>query len=68
MKASFRQRGIMERRRDDITRIDQMTVKVTEASGYVLLSHAVDSAAAEASVDIPFPVVFSEKPVFTYHR
>lgn len=43
-----------------------MTVKVTRVTGYVLLSHEADVAAAEASVDLPFPVLFTEKPVFTY--
>lgn len=43
-----------------------MTVKVTRVTGYVLLVHEIDVASAEASVDIPFPVVFTEKPVFTY--
>lgn len=43
-----------------------MTVKVTRVSGYVLLVHGVDITAAEGSVDIPFPVVFTEKPVFTF--
>lgn len=65
-KPSFRGRGIMETRRDDITRVRGMEVKVTRVTGYVLLSHGDDVTSAEASIELPFPVVFSEKPVFTY--
>lgn len=43
-----------------------MTVKPTRVSGYVTLVHPVDAAASEASTDIDFPVVFAEKPVFTF--
>lgn len=62
----FRRRGIIEARRDDISRVRQMEVKVTRVTGYVLISHEDEVTSAEASVDLPFPVVFTEKPVFTY--
>lgn len=62
----FRGRGSVEQRRDDITRIGQMTVKPTRVSGYVTLVHPADATASEASTDIDFPVVFTEKPVFTF--
>ncbi len=62
----FRRRGIVQQRREDITRIEKMTVKVTRVTGYVLIVHAETARVAEASVDIGFPVVFTEKPVFTF--
>lgn len=61
-----RRRSRAEQRREDIKRVDAMTVKVTRVTGYVLLVHDAEVANAEASVDITFPVVFTEKPVFTY--
>jgi hypothetical protein len=63
---AYRHRGIMESRRDDVKRVDAMTVKVTRVSGYVLVVHDTDVTTAEASVDLTFPVVFTEKPVFTF--
>ena len=64
--APFRGRGLVEHRRDDLTRINSMTVKPTRVSGYITIAHPSDIDSAEASVDLPFPVVFTEKPVFTY--
>jgi hypothetical protein len=61
-----RKRGTMERRRDDVERIDDMRVKATDVSGYVLLAHGADVTTAEATVDLDFPVTFTEKPVFTF--
>lgn len=57
----FRHRGAIEKNRDNTTRIDAMTVKVTEFSGRVQIL-----GAGESAVDIQFPVLFSERPVFTY--
>lgn len=66
MTVPYRHRGIAETRREDVRRIDAMTVKVTRVTGYVLIEHETDVAAAESSVDLQFPVVFTEKPVFTF--
>lgn len=64
--APFRRRGIAEVRRQDLSRIDQMVVKVTRVTGYVLIQHDIDVTAAESSVFLPFPVMFTERPVFTF--
>lgn len=66
MAVPYRHRGIMETRRDDVRRIEGMTVKVTRVTGYVLLVHDAEVVTAEATVDLPFPVTFTEKPVFTF--
>lgn len=56
----FRQ-GRAERARTDRGRIDAMTVKETQVSGRVLVD-----GAGEAAIDVPFAVVFSERPIFTF--
>lgn len=57
----LRRQGILEKRREDVRRIDSMTVKVTRVSGRVLVV-----GAGEASVDIEFPIVFCEMPIFNF--
>lgn len=61
----FRRKGIVERRREDLHRVDAMTVKVSRVNGRVLIVHP-DTITAETSVYIPFPVLFVEMPVFTF--
>lgn len=62
----YRQRPVAEKRRDNIERIEQMTVQITDYFGHVLIVHDANTTTGEATVDIEFPVVFTEKPVFTY--
>lgn len=57
----FRHRGILEKRREDVRRVDAMTVKVTRVEGRVLIKNA-----GEARVEVPFSVVFCERPFFNF--
>lgn len=50
-------KGLFEQRRNDIDRINDMTVKVTRYQGRVQILGSGDS-----TIDIPFPVKFSERP------
>ena len=61
MTPPIRRKSLTERRREDLQRIDQMSVKVTRVSGRVLLI-----GSGEATVDIPFPVYFVERPIFGF--
>lgn len=56
-----RPKPIAEQRRENIRRIDAMTVKVTKIYGRILVVNS-----GEASVFIPFPVEFCERPNFNY--
>lgn len=58
---AYRPRGLMESRREDVKRIDAMTVKVTRVTGRVLVV-----GSGEVTVNIPFAVNFTEKPVFNF--
>lgn len=59
MAANFRHKGVIDQRRDDVNRINDMTVKVTRVTGRFLVV-----GTGEVAVDLPFPVVFSERPNF----
>ena len=61
MTTRFRQRGSMEQRRQDVNRVNAMTVQVTRGTCRILVV-----GAGEVAVDIPFPVVFGELPNFGY--
>lgn len=52
---------IIERRRRDVERVNAMSAKDTTASGRVLVV-----GTGEMTVDILFPVSFSNRPFFTY--
>lgn len=54
-------RGISERRRQNINRVDDMTTKDTTVSGRYLIS-----GIGEVAVDILFPVAFGQRPIFTF--
>lgn len=57
----YRQRPIAEQRRNDLARIDRMTVKITRVTGRVLVK-----GAGEVGIDVNFPVQFTERPSFTF--
>lgn len=61
MTGPLRRQGILEQRRQDVRRIDTMTVKVTRVSGRILVV-----GTGEVSVDVPFPVAFAERPIFNF--
>lgn len=61
MNAPYRRRGIMEQRRETVDRIEAMTVQMTEVFGRVM-----SIGAGELAIDIPFPVNFTERPLFTF--
>ena len=61
MAGPLRRQGIMEQRRENVRRVDAMTVKVTRVSGRILVV-----GVGEAAVDVPFPVAFAERPNFTF--
>lgn len=60
MTVPFRRNGLMENRRETLRRVDAMTVKVTSVSGRVLIN-----GTGEITVEVPFPVHFAERPIFT---
>lgn len=47
----------MEKRRSDLARIDNSSIKTTHVNGFELIQDAGD-----ATVEITFPVIFTEKP------
>ena len=53
----FRQQNVMETRRREVERVDEMLVKVYFVHGKILVE-----GTGEATVDVNFPVLFTEMP------
>lgn len=53
--------GAIERRRADLNRIDDFTIKTTRVHGFVLTE-----GAGEAAHEITFPVTFTERPSMSF--
>lgn len=61
MSVPYRQRGLMDKRNRDLARVDDMTVKHTRVVGRALVVNA-----GEAAVELRFPVLFGNRPIFTF--
>lgn len=61
-----------EQRRADLARIDDVVIKTTSVCGFELVSvpaaapDATAAAVGETTVDVSFPVTFTERPAMTF--
>lgn len=61
MTVPYRQLGLVQRGVRDTARVEDMAAKITRFIGRVLVVNA-----GEAAVEVNFPVLFSQRPIFGY--